>query len=258
MEDAVKKMEMDFFFSRFQTVRTIMLSGKSKVEQIFYTPRQTVCILKTYFNRDLSELYQKLKSIRHENLAAIYDVLFYDGNTYVIEENIDGETLAEHLHIHGVFSEMEVIHIAEMVCNALEQMHCQQPPLIHRDIKPSNVMLRQDGTIKLIDFDTVRAYKETGEHDTVLLGTKEYASPEHYGYGQTDITSDIYSLGVMMNELLTGEMLENHKATYKGRLSAVIKRCIEVDSRRRFQTAAELRKVLLSYQTSWGFWVRNK
>lgn len=235
-----------------------MLSGKSKVEQIFYTPRQTICVLKTYFNRDLSEIYQRLKSIRHENLAVIYDVLFYDGNTYVIEENIDGETLAEHLNIHGVFSEKEVIHIIETVCNALEQLHCQQPPLIHRDIKPSNVMLRQDGTIKVIDFDTVRAYKEKGERDTVLLGTKEYASPEHYGYGQTDITSDIYSIGVTMNELLTGEMLDNHKATYKGRLLAVINQCIEVDSGRRFQTVKELRKMLSSYQKPWGFLFRSK
>lgn len=258
MENSVGNMEKQFFFSGFQPVRIITVSEKRKVEQIYYRPRRTICVLKTYYNRDLSEVYQRLKSIRHENLVSVYDVLYCDGNTYVIEENIDGETLAEHLNVYGVLSQKEVIHIVEMICNALEQLHCQQPPLIHRDIKPSNVMLREDGTVKLIDFDTVRAYKEQKERDTVLLGTKEYASPEHYGYGQTDITSDIYSIGVMMNELLTGEMLDNHKATYKGSLLAVINRCIEVDSKRRFQTVKELRKMLSSYRTHWGFLFRNK
>ncbi|MDO4340225.1 MAG: serine/threonine-protein kinase [Eubacteriales bacterium] len=258
MERVSGNLEYQFFFSRFRNIRTLAISHETKVEQIFYQPRQAVCILKTYYNRDVSFVYQRLKSIRHENLTAVYDVLAYNGNTYVIEEFIDGETLTEHLDRQGTFSESEVIYIIEKVCNALEKLHSQRPPLIHRDIKPSNVMIRVDGSIKLIDFDTVRFHKKDGKQDTVLLGTKEYASPEHYGYGQTDITSDIYSIGVMMNELLTGKMLNNHRATYQGRLLPVINRCIRMDSGQRFQSVGELRKVLTSYRTPLGVLTRNK
>ena len=89
MNDTVESKERQFFFSQFKCIRTITLSEKRKIEQIFYEPRQMPCVMKTYYSRDLSEVYQKLKAIRHENLAVIYDILFCDGNTYVIEENID-------------------------------------------------------------------------------------------------------------------------------------------------------------------------
>ena len=258
MNDAAENMERQFFFSQLEYIRTITASERRRVEHVFYKPRQTLCVLKTYYNRNLSEVYQKLKSIRHENLVAVYDVLFCDGNTYVIEENVDGETLAEHLENYGPFSEKDVIHIVERVCRGLEQLHCQTPPLIHRDIKPGNIMMREDGTVKLIDFDTVRCHKVGSRRDTTLLGTKEYASPEHFGYGQTDITSDIYSIGAMMNELLTGELLVNHNATYEGRLLPVINRCIEVDSGKRFQSVRELYTILSSYRSPWGIVIRNK
>ena len=188
----------------------------------------------------------------------MYDVLYCDGNTYIVEENIDGETLAEYLQINGEFSEKEVISIIKKVCAGLEVLHNQNPPLIHRDIKPGNIMMRSDGSIKLIDFDTVRCYKEKESQDTILLGTKEYASPEHYGYGQTGIGSDIYSIGVTMHEMLTGKMLENHKVIYKGKLRSVICHCIQVDSAKRFHSVQELKKTLSTYETLWGGLSRNR
>lgn len=217
-----------------------------------------MCILKVYYHRDLLLVYQHLKKIRHENLDSVYDVMFYNGDTYVIEEAIDGETLSEYLEHEGLIPENKVIHIVEELCAGLQVLHEQEPPLIHRDIKPSNVMIKEDGSIKIIDFDTVRARKEDEECDTVLLGTKEYASPEHYGYGQTDVTSDIYSIGVMMHELLTGEMLSDHKATYKGKLLPVINRCIQVDPGKRYQSVNSLRREAASYKYPWGMLQRNR
>ncbi len=258
MENNSNTLEKQFFFSSYTKVWVQTESENKRIEQIFYKPRQIVCILKIYYNRDLSLIYKKLKTIRHENLATVYDVIYCDGNTYVIEEAIDGETLAERLRVKGPFSEKEVLRIMERVCDALEQLHTQNPSLIHRDIKPSNVMIREDGSIKLIDFDTVRYPKEEAEQDTALLGTKEYASPEHYGYGQTGIASDIYSAGAMMNELLTGDILIQHKVTYKGRLRPVIMKCIRIDAEKRFSSAKELKKRLLTYEKPWGIIERNK
>lgn len=258
MDDKIKNMEKDFFFSGFTVVKTLKDTGSKRIDQIYYTPRQTICMLKTYYGRNLSDVYIRLKSVRQENLAAVYDVLFWDGNTYVIEECIDGVTLAERLEHEGVFSEAEVIRITKMLCSALEVLHSQTPPLIHRDIKPGNVMLREDGTVKLIDFDTVRSHKEEASKDTVAMGTREYASPEHYGYGQTGAASDIYSMGVMMHELLTGKLLTEHKASYKGKLLPVIKRCIQVDAKKRFASVKELESALESCQKPWGFLMQDK
>ena len=258
MNELKENLEYQFFFSSYKSIKTLVSSEDKKIEQIFYEPRQAVCILKIYYGRDLTSVYQRLKEIRHENLAAIYDAIIYDGNTYIVEEAIDGETLEEYLKNEGIVSEEQVIHIVQEVCDGLQILHEQKPPLIHRDIKPSNVMIKEDGSIKIIDFDTVRFHKDNEECDTILLGTKEYASPEHYGYGQTDITSDIYSIGVMMNELLTGEMLSDHKATYKGRLLPVINCCIQVDFRKRYQSVKELRRIITSYQYPWGILLRNK
>lgn len=254
----METLEKQFFFSQYRLLDVIAESPKSKVERVFYIPRQTVCVVKTYYNRNLEELYQRLKEIHHKNLTTVYDVFFCNGDTYVVEEHIDGETLAEHIEMEGVFTEKEVISIMKQVCDGLQQLHCQNPPLIHRDIKPSNVMLRSDGSVKLIDFDTVRSYKEAKKQDTVLLGTEEYASPEHYGYGQTGITSDIYSAGVMMHEMLTGKILENHKTVYEGRFLPVINRCIQVDSGKRFRSVEELKKMLITYEKPWGILSRNK
>lgn len=254
----MESIEKQFFFSQYHVLDLIRDTSKSKIERVFYNPRQSVCILKTYYDRDLEEIYLKLKGIHHPNLTTVYDVLYCDGNTYIVEENIDGETLAEYLQINGKFSEKEVIFIIKEVCAGLEVLHNQNPPLIHRDIKPGNIMMRSDGSIKLIDFDTVRCYKEKESQDTILLGTKEYASPEHYGYGQTGIGSDIYSIGVTMHEMLTGKMLENHKVIYKGKLRSVICHCIQVDSAKRFHSVQELKKTLSTYENPWGGLSRNR
>lgn len=254
----MESIEKQFFFSQYHVLDLIRDTSKSKIERVFYNPCQSVCILKTYYDRDLEEIYLKLKGIHHPNLTTVYDVLYCDGNTYIVEENIDGETLAEYLQINGKFSEKEVIFIIKEVCSGLEVLHNQNPPLIHRDIKPGNIMMRSDGSIKLIDFDTVRCYKEKESQDTILLGTKEYASPEHYGYGQTGIGSDIYSIGVTMHEMLTGKMLENHKVIYKGKLRSVICHCIQVDSAKRFHSVQELKKTLSTYENPWGGLSRNR
>lgn len=253
----MESLERQFFFSQYQLWEVIAESERSKVEIIFYIPRKTVCVLKTYYDRNLEDVYRRLKNIHHKNLAVIYDAFFCDGDTYVVEEHIDGETLEQHIQMKGVFTEKEVVSIIKEVCDGLQELHRQNPALIHRDIKPSNVMLRDDGSVKLIDFDTVRNYIDTKKQDTVLLGTKEYASPEHYGYGQTRIESDIYSIGVTMHEMLTGKTLEDHKVVYKGQLLPVIDRCIQVDCKKRFCSVKELKTMLVTYERPWGVLSRN-
>ena len=84
----MESIEKQFFFSQYHVLDLIRDTSKSKIERVFYNPRQSVCILKTYYDRDLEEIYLKLKGIHHPNLTTVYDVLYCDGNTYIVEENI--------------------------------------------------------------------------------------------------------------------------------------------------------------------------
>ena len=86
MNDAAENMERQFFFSQLECIRTITASERRRVEHVFYKPRQTLCVLKTYYNRNLSEVYQKLKSIRHENLVAVYDCVLPGILTLVLKK----------------------------------------------------------------------------------------------------------------------------------------------------------------------------
>ena len=116
----------------------------------------------------------------------------------VTEEYISGETLDEKLHRQGVMPPELVKYYIRQLLEALEQIHAQG--IVHRDISPKNVLISTDGVVKLLDFDIARRRKQNQNADTTILGTVGFASPEQYGFLQTDATADIYALGVLMND----------------------------------------------------------
>lgn len=120
------------------------------------------------------ELYMRLKEEPVANTPTIYGI--YDGedgaDLVVIEEYIQGVTLAERMEERGLFSEGETIDIALALCRILIELHRRKPPIIHRDIKPSNVMLQGDGTVKLVDFSVAKTQTARRSRDTVLLARR--------------------------------------------------------------------------------------
>src|SRR5207302_10581031 len=95
---------------------------------------------------------------------------------------------------------------AMQLCDVLDYLHKQSPPVIFRDLKPSNAILTPDGRLMLVDFGIARYYKEGQINDTIDFGSPGYASPEQYeGSGQTDARSDLFSLGVILHEMLSGQ-----------------------------------------------------
>ena len=154
-----------------------------------------------------------IKQLDHPALPRITDLVNEDGVLYVVMDYIEGEPLSRILKEQGPQSQEDVIDWGKQLCDALDYLHTRTPPVIYRDMKPSNVMLKPDGTVKIIDFGIAREYREEQVDasqkkldDTTMLGTKGYAAPEQFGgLGQTDARTDVYCLGATLYHLLTGK-----------------------------------------------------
>lgn len=191
-------------------------------------------IVKLKFEGDAS-VYNIIKSISHPNLPKIYSVEIGGKHCEVIEEYINGTTVADILK-SGLYTEDGVCSIIKNICSALDTLHSLN--IIHRDIKPENIMIDSFGEVKLIDFDAARIFKNYQSQDTVFIGTAGFAAPEQYGFNQTDCRSDIFALGILMNVMLTGE--HPSKKLYKGKLGKIIETCINVDPNKRYSNVREL------------------
>ena len=184
------------------------------------------------------EAYTKLLDLDCPHLPKILAVAEDNGRVLVLEEYIPGDTLSFILE-GAPLSPEQARTIAVQICLALNALHSRG--VIHRDIKPENILLRGDEAV-VIDFDASRVSKPENNSDTCIMGTTGYAAPEQYGFSQTDSRSDIYSLGVLLNEMLT----KKHPATQlaEGPLHPIIERCIEVNIDKRFSSAEELMAAL--------------
>lgn len=183
--------------------------------------------------------YKILRDISFTNIAAVFDVSEVENEVTVLEEFVNGVTVADIL-LNGLYDERGVKHIVKSLCDALTVIHSYG--IVHRDIKPENVMITDNGTIKLIDFDAARLFKNGQSKDTRIMGTAGYAAPEQLGLAQSDERTDIFALGVLMNVMLTGE--HPSKKLYKGKMTKIIEKCIQLDPQKRYTTAAELKKSL--------------
>src|SRR5258706_5378934 len=117
---------------------------------------------------------------------------------------IEGETLEIRLDKAGNLPIEELLNIGIQLSTVLGYVHTRQPPIIFRDLKPANVMLTADEHLYLIDFGIARLFKPGKVKDTLILGSPGYAAPEQYGKAQTTASADIYSLGVMLHQLISG------------------------------------------------------
>ena len=183
---------------------------------------------------------QTLCRIKHRNLMEIYDVKTQDGVCISLCEYINGMTLDMRVEYYQPFDIRSAKDILCQICDGLSQLHING--IVHRDIKPGNVMITDDGMVKIIDYSISRLIKPEQRKDTTVLGTAGYASPEQFGFTQTNGKTDIYACGVLLNYLLTGKL--PNEQLHQGPLTTVIQQCIEIDENKRFSSADELKKVL--------------
>ena len=192
-----------------------------------------------------------MKKLDHPNLPRIVDIIETGETLFVVMDYIEGESLEKIVQLYGPQPEEVVIDWAKQLCMVLGYLHNQNPPIIYRDMKPANVMLKPEGTLKVIDFGIAREYKIDSLKDTTNLGTRGYAAPEQYeGKGQTDQRTDIYCLGVTLHHLLTGKYPEEYpyelipitefNPMLSGGLERIIMNCTQRNPENRYQSCDEL------------------
>lgn len=205
---------------------------------------------------------QAAACLSHEHIANVYDTGRAQGTYYIVMEFVEGTDLKQRLRREGPLPLLTTLEIGRQIASALEAAH--RNGLVHRDIKPHNILLNKDGNVKVTDFGIAKIASD-GDDTGVIIGSVHYLSPEQARGDATTPSSDIYSFGAVLFEMLTGRTVfegENamavaHKQVYEQppmprtlrpdvppAVEAVVLRCLEKDARARYQSAAEVQAVL--------------
>jgi eukaryotic-like serine/threonine-protein kinase len=210
------------------------------------------------------------RNITHKNVVRIFDLGEADGIRFISMEYVDGEDLRTILRREGKFAPKDAIAVVEQVCRALDSAHSEG--VIHRDLKPQNIMRDKHGRIVVMDFGLARSLGESGLTQTgALVGTLEYMSPEQALGSTLDQRSDIFSVGLIFYELLTGKapyeadtaiaslmkrtreearQASEVDASVPKSLSAIVARCLEREPANRYHSAVELLQQLTTWETN--------
>ena len=156
------------------------------------------------FRRRFQTEAQAVAMLSHPNIVSVYDVSHSESVEYIVMELIEGVTLMQYMQKKGALGWKEALHFSVQISKALEHAHSKG--IVHRDIKPQNIMILRDGSIKVADFGIAALESTQEQRSSQTVGSVHYIAPEQARGEQPDTRSDIYSLGVVMYEMLTGRM----------------------------------------------------
>lgn len=218
-----------------------VLDEKKNIVLVQDIRNSELCVKKTLdiYSRDV---YEQLASVRIEGVPAVKECVADDGKLIVVEEYVQGRSLKQVLDELGLLNEEQAYEIAVQLVDILVRLHQLESAIVHRDIKPSNIIIEKNGHVNLIDFNAARHVNADKNEDTRMLGTVYFAAPEQFGFGQSDERTDIYGLGATINYIMTGD--KPGAGIAECRFSDILKKCLMVDAKDRYQSAEELRGVL--------------
>lgn len=217
----------------FCIVRTLSDNNGATVLLLKHNALGRKLVLRRYSSPVLA--YDYLKNYIFENLPEVYDSFYLDDCQVVLEEYIDGITVADVLE-NGLYTYSGAKKVLFGICCALAPLHTVG--IVHRDIKPENVIVSKEGCIKLIDFNASRKYSAEAKKDTVPIGTIGYAPPEQLGLAQSSVQTDVYALGVLLNVMLTGKHPSNCLAG--GKAGKIVLKCTQIDPQSRYPSVEKL------------------
>jgi len=254
---------------RYEIEGLIGIGGMANVYRAYDVIDDRVVAIKILRDEHMSndELQRRFRNeskaisvLSHPNIVKVFDVSFSEKVQYIVMEYIDGITLKEYIEQQGVIRWKEAVHFLVQILRALQ--HAHDKGIVHRDIKPQNMMLLRDGTVKVTDFGIARfARNDDSTLSDKTIGSVHYISPEQAQGAPTDGRTDIYSVGVMMYEMLTGQLpfdadtpvsvalkqieLEAKRPrqinpSVPEGLEAIVMWAMQKDVNKRYQTAAEM------------------
>ena len=264
---------------RYEIVSLVGVGGMSNVYKAIDTKTSAVVAIKVlkqeFFENE--ELVRRFKNeskaislLNNPNIIKVLDVNITDEEKYIVVEYIDGITLKEYIESRKVLTWQETVQFTGTILSAMG--HAHDNGIIHRDLKPQNIMLLRDGNIKIMDFGIARLSMANQKTVTdKAIGSVHYISPEQVRGKNTDSRSDIYSIGIMMYEMLTGTLpfrSETAVSVAMQQLSDIAKRPSEIvdsipqgleqivmkaiskEANKRYQTAGEMLKDLNEFKTN--------
>ena len=215
-------------------------------------------------NRVLLDEARTVSKMRHPNIVPIFEAGEVEGDLYLVFEYVPGKNLAEFLRQSGALPPVKAVTILSKVLDAVAHAHAQG--IIHRDLKPSNILLDDDGTPRVMDFGIAARIDGANEGSDRVTGTPAYMSPEYILKRELSERSDVFSAGVILFEMLTGQRAfagdnvaqimqrvarENlvlpDEAAVDARLSSIVNKAVARDPSVRFQTAAQFAEALENY-----------
>jgi len=257
------------FASRYEVIEELGQGGMGKVYRVLdkkLDEEVTLKLLRPEIASDrksIERFRNELKfarKINHKNVCRMYDLNEEEGSHYITMEYVPGESLNSMLAMTQQLGARSTIHIAIQICEGLAEAH--RLGVVHRDLKPSNIMIDKEGNARILDFGIARSMKaEEIKGDSIVIGTPEYMSPEQVEGLELDHRTDIYSLGVVLYEMVTGNLPfkgdtplsiavkhkskrpedpRKHNPQLPDELSDVILKCLEKNKEKRYQTAGEL------------------